>query len=354
MKKRCFAFLMLLVCGFSAGAQDTVKTVADMNDSAKVVAWIKQKHIPALALAYADKGKLQKLKVYGELKPGVRATNDAIFNVASLTKPITTMVTLKLVNAGLWRLDEPLFTYWTDPDITADPRSRKLTTRDILTHRSGFPNWRSQLKDGKLAFQADPGTKYGYSGEGFEYLRHALEHKFHRSLTQLADSIIFKPLKMTDTHFTWDNGMESRFAYPTDGTGKLLEVTKNTEENAADLLKTTIGDYSKFLMWVMKGGGISKQLFNEMASHQIETKEHVYMGLGWAVYDPLGHGEYALSHGGRDPGVNTMAFVLPRSGQLLLIFTNSDNGTQLYIELVKLYLKAAGEAIVNIETQAKK
>ncbi|MDN3547456.1 serine hydrolase domain-containing protein [Mucilaginibacter aquaedulcis] len=354
MKKMYLVFSILFVCSFGANAQDTVKTMEDMNDSVKVAAWIKQKHIPALGLAYADNGKLQTLKVYGELKPGISADNNAIFNVASLTKPITTMVTLNLINAGLWQLDEPLFKYWTDPDIAADPRSHKLTTRDILTHRSGFPNWRSQLKDGKLAFQADPGTKYGYSGEGFEYLRHALEHKFHRSLAQLADSIIFKPLRMNDTHFTWDNSMETRFAYPTDGTGKLLEITKNTEANAADLLKTTIGDYSKFLMWLMKGGGVSKQLYSTMISHQVETKENVYMGLGWSVYEPVGEGEYALSHGGRDPGVNTMAFVLPRSGRMLLIFTNSDNGSQLYIDLVKFYLKSAGDSVVNFETRTKK
>lgn len=64
-------------------------------------------------------------------------------------------------------MDESIFKYWTDPDVVRDPGAHKLTTRFILSHRSGFPNWRK----GKLSFQYEPRTKYQYSGEGFEYLK---------------------------------------------------------------------------------------------------------------------------------------------------------------------------------------
>ncbi|MFC0514053.1 serine hydrolase domain-containing protein [Mucilaginibacter angelicae] len=349
MKKIILSLSLLLLITSIAYAQNKTDTIPDMNDPGKVLAWLKKRNIPALGLAYIEKGKLQSVKVFGNLKPGVAASDNALFNVASLTKPITTMVTLNLVNSGKWQLDEPLFHYWTDPDIKDDPRSLKLTTKDILNHRTGFPNWRSQLKYGKLAFQVDPGTKYGYSGEGFEYLRHALENKFHRTLAQLADSIIFKPLKMRSTGFTWNDKMESRFAVPTDENGKSLEIPKNKEANAADLLKTTVGDYGRFLVWILDGGGLSKELFRQMLDKQVEIKEHVYMGLGWSVYDDLGNGEYGVSHGGRDPGVNTIVFILPNSKRGLLIFTNSDNGSQLYAPLVKAYLKQQGQAILDIE-----
>ncbi|CAN0240300.1 unnamed protein product, partial [Phaeothamnion confervicola] len=302
---------------------------------------------------------VRHIHVFGELRTGVPARKDAAFNVASVTKAITAMVTLNLVNAGKWKLDEPMAHYFTDPDVKDDPRSGRLTTRDILTHRSGFPNWRTELPDGKLAFQFDPGTKYQYSGEGFEYLRRALESKFRRSLDQLADSIIFVPLGMRDTRFIWNAADEGRFAYPFDAEGKQLEVVRNTIPNAADLLKTTITDYCKFISWVLNGGGLNKDLFGEMASHQAVRKADSYMGLGWVVYDPVGNpvgnpvgkGEYALSHGGHDPGVHTIAVVLPQSGKGLVIFTNSDNGIKLYPDLLNLYLGAQGQAIVAIETK---
>ena len=337
----------------AASAQTPAGTTPDMDDSLAVAGWLKTKHIPALALGYIHNGQAPAIKVFGELRPGVPARADAVFNVASITKTITIMVTLNLVGSGKWQLDGPLAKYWTDPDVRDDPRSQKLTTRDILTHRSGFPNWRSELPGGKLAFQSDPGTKYQYSGEGFEYLRHALEKKFHRGLDQLADSIIFRPLGMNDTHFTWRPADEPRFAYPFDATGKQLDPAKNTIPNAADLLKTTVPDYTKFIQWMLQGGGISKKLFAQMAGHQVQTKAGAYMGLGWAVYDPVGAGEFALSHGGHDAGVHTMVILLPKTQSALLIFTNSDNGIQLYPGLVSHYLGAQGRAIVAIEMKKK-
>lgn len=334
-------------------AQVPVRTVTNMNDSLAVINWLKGKHIPALVVGYIQKGKVKSIKVFGELQPGIPAQANAVFNVASITKTITTMVTLNLVNSGKWQLDESVAQYWTDPDVRNDERNRKLTTRDILTHRSGFPNWRTDLPGKKLAFQFDPGTKYQYSGEGFEYLRHALENKFHRSLDQLADSIIFKPLGMRDTYFTWKADDSHRFAYPFDPKGIQLEVIKNTVPNAADLLKTTITDYCKFACWMLRGGGLENRLFQEMVSHQVQTKTAAYMGLGWAVYDPVGNGEYGLSHGGHDPGIHTIVVMLPKSKRALVIFTNSDNGIQLYPDLLSYYLGKQGQAIVAIETKKK-
>jgi hypothetical protein len=60
-------------------------------------------------------------------------------------------------------------------------------------------------------------------------------------------------------------------------------------------------------------------------------------------------GQFGLSHSGIDPGVNTIVFVLPQSKRALLIFTNSDNGPQIYSDLVKDFLKKQGDAIVTTE-----
>ena len=72
-----------------------------------VEVWLKQNKVPALAVGPIDHGKLQQIKVYGELDKGCRAAYNSIFNVASLTKTVTTMITLRLVSEGKWTLDEP-------------------------------------------------------------------------------------------------------------------------------------------------------------------------------------------------------------------------------------------------------
>jgi CubicO group peptidase (beta-lactamase class C family) len=330
--------------------KDTEPGAPDLEDVNGMEAWLKQNKVPALAVGLIAHGKLQQIKVYGELDKGRPAAYNSIFNVASFTKTVTTMIVLRLVNEGKWNLDEPLFKYWTDPDVQADPRSKILTTRHILTQQSGFPNWRWKLKENKLAFQFDPGTKFQYSGEGFEYLTKALEAKFHKPLKELANEIIFKPLGMIDSHMTWDAGMdESRFAIQHDSDGNPLPIEKNQISNGADQLKTTIADYGKFMISVMNHEGISEDIAKQMVSHNTVTKEGRYIGLGWFIYDPLGDGEYAISHGGDDPGAHSICFLLPKSGRGIIIFTNSENGTKLYIDLIKNYLGEKGQGILNIE-----
>ncbi len=313
-----------------------------------IVRLMHEKHIPVLGLAFIDNNNVVLSKVYGELQPNIPAPANTVFNVASVTKTITAMVTLRLVNAGKWDLDEPIFHYWTDPGVADDPRSKILTTRHILTHQTGFPNWRWMKPSKKLAFEFEPGLKFQYSGEGMEYLRHALEKKFHRSLEQLADSLIFQPLQMNDTHLIWNDTMLDHFAVAHNEKGEALPIEKNSEPSAADQLKTTVTDYSKFLIWVMNGAGLSPALFNQLTSPASKIGENKFMGLGWAVYPDL-KGQFGMSHSGIDPGVNTIVFVLPQSKRALLIFTNSDNGPQLYTDLVKGFLKQQGDAIVDTE-----
>lgn len=326
-------------------------TVPAFDNDMAIEKWLKENKVPALGLGIIENGKLQQVKVFGEIKPDVPAPYNTIFNVASLTKPMTAMIALKLVSLGKWDLDKPVYNYWTDPDIAKDPRNKKITTRQILSHQTGFPNWRWMNADKKLNFQFDPGTAYQYSGEGFEYLRKALENKFDKSLQQLASELIFQPLKMNETSYVWNKNSDiSRYAVGYDKDLKPYEVEKNTMPNAADNLLTTIEDYGKFLVAVMNGELLQESVFKEMARPQIASDRGKHFGLGFEIYN-LENDEYALSHGGADVGVRTITFILPKTKQGLLIFTNSDVGGNLYEALVKHYLGKNGEKIIDIETK---
>nr|MBC7612860.1 class A beta-lactamase-related serine hydrolase [Pseudopedobacter sp.] len=329
--------------------QISSSTSSIFDDDSAIEQWIKENKVPTLGIGIIENGVLQQVKVFGEITKGVSAPYNTIFNVASLTKPVTAMVALKLVSLGQWNLDEPLYKYWTDPDIANDPRNKKLTTRLILSHQTGFPNWRWMNEDKKLHFQFDPGTKYQYSGEGLEYLRKALEKKFKKSLQELASEFIFKPLKLKDTQYVWDNNIDtSRLALPYDKDGNTYPTIKSTTPNAADDLMTTIEDYGKFLVSVMDSNGLTKQVFEEMTTNQVASTRGKHFGLGFEKYD-LGNGEYALSHGGSDKGVQTIVFIFPKTKQGLLIFTNSDTGAGIYEKLITHYLGENGQKIVDIE-----
>lgn len=336
---------------FDHHAKEAIKQGMVFNNDHEIENWLKESKIPTLGLGIIEDGALKQIKVFGDIKKGSPAPYNTYFNVASLTKPITAMVVLRLISLGKWKLDEPLDAYWTDPDIANDSRHKKLTTRLILSHQTGFPNWRWMNADKKLNFQFEPGTQYQYSGEGFEYLRKALEKKFKKTLDQLAQELIFQPLQMNDTNYIWDkNTDESRFAIGYNEKGNPYPTEKNTTANAADDLHTTIGDYGKFMVSLMKGKNLKPEVFQEMIKKQVKTKENKYFGLGLEIYD-LGEGEYALSHGGADQGTRCIAFMLPKSGKGLLIFTNADNGYKVYEKLVLQYLGEEGRRIVVIENR---
>ncbi len=330
-------FMTISTCvGGFVNAQINKDIERRLNDNVPV--WLSENNVPAVGIGIIDNGKIEYVKVFGELEKGNPAPPNAIFNVASITKTIVTVLTLKLVEAGQWDLNEPLAKYWVDPDVANDPLHEKLTTYHVLTHQTGFVNWRWNHPTKKLTFDFEPGTKFQYSGEGFEYLRHALENKFGKSIERLADSLIFKPLGMADTRFGWDDSDsldESRFAEWHDSDGKKYKLSHKTRVSAADDLNTTVEDYCKFGLFVINGAGLSSALFNEMVKPQSDIKEFRAQGLGWSILKGLPNDEYAISHGGSDYGVKTIAYFLPKSKRGLVVFTNGDNGMAVFNNIIK-------------------
>lgn len=304
-----------------------------------VMQMLKDNHVPALGLGIIEGGKVTRTEVYGTLDSKTKAPGNTIFKVASLTKPIVALTTLRLVEKGLLYLDEPLYKYWIDPDLKGDIRYRKLTARIILSHQTGFPNWRYMRESKKLAFEFEPGTRYQYSGEGFEYLRKAVESKLKKSIEILARDYLFQPAGMNDTRFWWDKSMdESRYAMNFDTLGNVIPITKYYDANAAANLLTTVEDYSRFLAYVLNGAGLSEPILNEMHKNQVQTGKDDYFGLGWEKLTNFSNEEYALLHTGKDPGVSTLAVMFPKSKNGYLIFLNGDNAMKIYEGMLTQYL----------------
>lgn len=306
----------------------------------KIEKLIQENKIPAVGIGVIRNNELVQVIVVGKLKKdGATAPYNSIFNVASLMKPVIGMLTLTLVNNGNWDLDEPLSKYWIDPDIKDDTRHKKLTTRIVLSHQTGFKNWR-YLTEGKLRFEHDPGTKFGYSGEGLEYLRKAIESKFKVSIAHLVDSLIFKPLDMQDSHMYWDSKMnESRFAQWHDKDGNnTYPIDKRNWTNAADDLLITVEDYGKFCSYVLKGFGLSKSVSQEMKTNQLPFGDRAKFGLAWEMIEISGTKDFVLAHTGGDIGVQTMVALHPSTGEGLIVFSNGDNGDRIYQYLIPSFL----------------
>lgn len=349
MKTIITTFIALFMLTGSAFAQtDTVHT----NLLKDIPAWMAEYHVPCVGVGIIENGQIKWVKNFGDLQAGHPAPENTLFNIASQTKPVTAMLTLKLVETGQWDLDEPLAHYWIDPDIAGDPYLMKLTTRFVLSHQTGFPNWRSDNGGTKLKFRFEPGTASGYSGEGFEYLRRALESKFHQPLNILMATYLFKPLGMKNTQYWSENLDITRFAMWHDGQGKRYATSIQTSVNAADDLITTIEDYSKLGTYAMKLANECNPVYADMVKPQRRTKPGNASGLGWGLVDGLPGGAYAIQHGGSDIGVRTMAVFLPGSKSGVVVMTNADNGEFICDRIIKRALPYGAQVLANMNQSA--
>jgi CubicO group peptidase (beta-lactamase class C family) len=346
MKQLLILQLLILFSESTLFAQQN--TSIHIPDSDTIEVWLKSNNVPAVGIGTIEDGRLNRIIVQGELKEASSAPYNTIFDVASLTKSIVTILTLKLISNNEWDLDEPLFHYWVDPDVKDSPLYKQLTTRHVLSHRTGFVNWRRMHETKKLTFDFEPGTKFQYSGEGFEYLRKALESKFGTSLNNLSDSLIFSPFKMKDSNFIWNNNVDStRLAIGHNELGKPYEYIKSFTPNAADNLLTTIEDFGKFGMDVINQVDLTDEVFNEMISTQSEVREKIDFGLGWIIFNDLPNGEYALFNAGSDTGVNAIILLLPISKRGLIVMTNGDQGRALVMKIIGETMGEVGREILG-------
>ncbi len=318
--------------------------VYKLFDNDKKIDELLIKHkIPSIAIGLIKNGNLQQIRAFGNKKPNQPISNNSIYKVASLTKPITAFVVLKLIDEGKWNLDEPISKYFIDKDIKNSKYLNKLTTRHLLSHQSGFPNWRYLTDSKKLHFQFEPGTKWQYSGEGFEYLRKAIEKKLKRPFEEIAQQKLFNPLGMKNTHFYWtDKIKEEQYAVEHDENGKPINFEKYTVTNASANLLTTVEDYSKFLMYVLNGAGLSEKNYDEFLKVQAHEKKGIDWSLGMQMLTNLPNNETAFMHTGGDYGTKTIAIILKNSKNGLVLFSNSENGMVLWQKIISEYFGEVG------------
>ena len=307
---------------------------------------IEAQSVPGAAVAVIEAGQVTYSKAFGKGEGGKPATRDTIFKVASITKPLAATVAQKLAADGRWSLDEPLAKHWVDPDVRADDRHKQITTRLVLQHRTGFPNWRNA---NPLAFEHDPDATWQYSGEGYEYMRRAIEEKTGTPFEKLAEQYIFGPLGMSSTFMVWNEDTDSvirdRYAGEHTAAGVPLQYDRPSQPNAAADLLTTADDYAKFLVETIHGAGIPKTEFNEMIKPHfpIPGRDNEFMGLSWFVLSGDEAANRILYHGGGQRGIRTLAAFVPSQGDGIVVLTNGDNGDRVIRAVVAHTINKSNE-----------
>ncbi len=323
----------------SASAETTSSNVLT---NSRLSAIIKGANVSSASVAIIESGTFKDAIAAGRATKGAEVTPATLYNIASLTKPITAEVALRLVEDGKIALDENMSSFWVDPDIANDPQRNLLTPRLAMSHRTGFSNWRK----GRLKFDRAPGTAFGYSGEGYEYLAHFIQSKTKHPIDYWAQSLIFSRIGMRSTTYTTQAWVKDRIAYPYDGQGAELKPQIRNLAIASDDAYSTPSDYALFVTNVMQELLSSSPLSKERAMVQTDRKpetckslpqrlcpDAIGMTLGWELY-VIGSVRYFM-HTGADDGTFTFAYFSPDNKSGAVIFTNSSNGAQAVLPILR-------------------
>ena len=210
--------------------------------------------MPGAVLAVARHGKLVYFEAFGYRDKAANAamTTDAIFNIASMTKPMVAVAALQLYEQGKLLMEEPLSKYFPKfadmqvavMDVTKEsiigkvPAARKITIQDLFRHTSGFsyggrgttavhklyPEGSGQAalaytgaafldRLAALPLHFQPGTTWDY-GFGLDILGLVVEQIAEQPLGAYLQDNVFKPLGMVDTTFLIPADKAGRYAKP--------------------------------------------------------------------------------------------------------------------------------------------
>jgi CubicO group peptidase (beta-lactamase class C family) len=189
-----------------------------------------------------------------------------------MSKPVFAYRVMKLCEQGVLDLDTALTKYTPDIFLKGNPKLELITARRVLSHTTGFPNWRA--KEDPLSIKFTPGTQWSYSGEGYSYLQSVItrlvghtdskrcgtyELGYRVCASDFGEYMIanlLNPFGMTSSGYVWNETIDKKLASAHDKNGQPIQRRRSTEADvarygSAGSLLTTATDYGKFVIEVM-------------------------------------------------------------------------------------------------------
>jgi len=266
--------------------------------------------IPGAVVVIERHGKIAYFETLGSLDPQTKApmTKDAIFRIYSMSKPITTVAAMMLVEEGKLALEDPVSKYipqFNDVKVGVEtagadgkrsldlvPARKAMTIQDLMRHTSGltygffgdtlakqayvaagvtkgnFTNAEFAERLAKLPLAYQPGTTWDYS-HSTDILGRVIEVVSGKSLYRFEKEKLLDPLGMTDTGFyVTDAGKQSRIAEPfaddrilgVDAAMRNPREAHKWESGGGGMVATAM-DYARFMQMLLNGGSLDGKAF---------------------------------------------------------------------------------------------
>lgn len=280
---RVVLLVLAALAPLAAPAQNSLSTSSDID--AYLRSAVDTTKIPGVVAMVADGRGILYSGAFGEQNVAQHQAMqlDSIFRIASMTKPVTSVAVMMLVEQGDIELDDPISSYlpaFEEQQVldtldaagkyTTRPPATPMTVRHLLTHTSGLGYTFSSPELARMVGSTpnasataypllhDPGAKWTY-GESTRVLGTLVEEVSRQPLEEFMKERIFEPLDMHDTFYT----------VPAAKNGRVVTVHRTTPEGLLETpngdtitspaygdggLQSTAADYVKFMQMILNGG----------------------------------------------------------------------------------------------------
>jgi CubicO group peptidase (beta-lactamase class C family) len=322
-------------------------------------------NVPGVSIAFFGQGRILWIRAYGYADVASKSpvTDETLFQAASISKPVSALAALRLVQDGTLSLDEDVnakLRTWKVPE-NEFTKEQKVTLRRILSHSAGltvhgFPGYASdepvptivQILNGEkpantLPIRVDtaPGTIWRYSGGGYVVMQALLADVTGKPYPQIVADLVLQPAEMT--HSTYEQplpkNLSSLAATPYRGSGEPVKGGWHTyPEMAPAGLWTTPSDLALLAIEVQNEyAGKSSKILSQTMMRQMLTHQKENWGLGFGL-ESAGH-PLSFGHDGANEGFQCDLHAYTESGEGVAIMTNSDNGGQVAGEILRAIAK---------------
>lgn len=296
--------------------------------------------IPAISVAVAVDGEMKWSAAYGlqDLENLTPATPDTIFRLASISKPLTAVLALRLSAAGRLDLDAPIERY-----VPAFPnKGETITARLLLGHLGGIRHYRDyneinsirqfpNLKDALPIFQDDPllakpGANFAYSTFGYTLLGVATEAACGQRFGECLREWLLAPAGMNRTTVDDARALVPHRArgYGRERSGQVINTNPVNTSNKipGGGLASTAEDLVRFALAVQKGSLLPLALSASMwTSQTVASGASTGYGLGWTI---MRESPKLVGHGGGQSGATAALLVEPSRGNVVAILCNME------------------------------
>jgi CubicO group peptidase (beta-lactamase class C family) len=317
--------------------------------------------VPGLSIAVVDQGRIAWAKGYGvaDTTLGQPVTTRTLFQAASISKPISAMGVLLLVQSGVVSLDEKVnrkLTSWVVPE-TDLTRASPITVRMLLNHTGGVTHddsgsyvpyspadhvptlvqilkGESPARRGSIRVVSLPGKSFAYSGAGYEILQQLVTDVSGKSFEEYMQSQVLRPIGMTSSTFALPHSLMPIAATGHYAGGRPLEGRFRVgPELAVAGLWTTPTDIARYLINVQQSyGGSVEQPLNVNLTHEMLSPGLGSRGLGPAI---SGTGQSArFGHDGFNEGFESSFVGYIHEGRGAVVMANSGFAFMLIKEVL--------------------